>query len=177
MDESVEEKIRYYASLATKRIGAGLVCRDPAGRILLVRATYKPTWEIPGGAVEADESPAGAVAREIREELGVSLAIGRLLVVDWVSAQPPKTEGLMLLFDGGVLDDAVTQQFSLPPEELHEWAFVEVDRLDACVSERMCRRLTAALSALHVGGTRYLESGDSRQEAQHLTAEPPPRRS
>jgi 8-oxo-dGTP diphosphatase len=159
MDESVEAKARYYASLATKRLGAGLVCRDPAGRILLVRPTYKPTWEVPGGAVEADESPAAAVAREVREELGFSLHIGRLLVVDWLPPRPPKTEGLMLLFDGGVLDDQATLHFDLPADELREWDFVEANRLDSFVTEHMARRLRAALGALELRGMRYLEAG------------------
>ena len=165
MDESVEAKARYYASLATKRIGAGLVCRDDANRILLVRPTYKPTWEVPGGAVEAGESPAAAVAREVLEELGTSLPIGRLLVVDWLPARHPKTEGLMLLFDGGALDGETTQQFRLPPEELHEWAFVEPDRLDAYVTDSMARRLGAAIAAVRIDGTRYLEAGKARASA------------
>jgi 8-oxo-dGTP diphosphatase len=77
MDESIEAKSAYYAALPTKRVGAGLLCRDASGRVLLVRPTYKPSWEIPGGVVETDESPAAAVAREVREELGIALFIGR----------------------------------------------------------------------------------------------------
>lgn len=171
MDESVGATARYYASLATKRVGAGLVCRDDAGRILLVRPTYKPTWEIPGGSVEAGEAPAAAVAREVLEELGISLPIGRLLVVDWLPARHPKTEGLMLLFDGGALDDETTQRFRLPPEELHQWAFVDPDRLDAFVSESMAHRLGAAVAALHAGEAKYLESGEAT-EPQDIPAEP-----
>jgi ADP-ribose pyrophosphatase YjhB (NUDIX family) len=68
----------YYQSLPGKRIGAGLICRDDQGRVLLVRPTYKPTWEIPGGVVEAGESPAATVAREVAEELGLELGVGRL---------------------------------------------------------------------------------------------------
>lgn len=45
----------------------------PAGRVLLVQPTYKPTWEVPGGSVEAGESPAAAAAREVAVELGVAL--------------------------------------------------------------------------------------------------------
>lgn len=152
-------QVQYYASLATKRIGAGLVCRNGAGHVLLVQPTYKPTWEIPGGVVEADESPAAAAARELHEELHISLAIGRLLVVDWVPAQPPKTEGLMILFDGGVLDQSAVQQLSLPVEELRDWAFVPADRLGEYVSPRMALRLRAALVALGAGEAQYLERG------------------
>lgn len=33
-------------------------------------------WELPGGKVEAGESPRAALAREIEEELGVRIAVG-----------------------------------------------------------------------------------------------------
>jgi 8-oxo-dGTP diphosphatase len=37
-------------------------------------------WEFPGGKVEAGESEPDALRREIREELGCDLEVGRLLV-------------------------------------------------------------------------------------------------
>lgn len=36
-------------------------------------------WELPGGKVEADEDPVAALHREIREELGAGLLLGRVL--------------------------------------------------------------------------------------------------
>src|SRR5688500_2538965 len=135
----------YYQSIPGKRIGAGLICRDAGHRVLLVQPTYKPTWEIPGGVVEAGESPASAVAREVREELGIELPVGRLLVVDWLPVRTPKTEGMMMQFDGGVLDDSITGRFRLPPDELADWRFFTTDELGDVLPDYMARRTRAAV--------------------------------
>ncbi len=61
-------------------VGAAIV-RD--GRVLAARRSAPPElaggWEFPGGKVEPGESDAAALARECREELGVSIAAGELL--------------------------------------------------------------------------------------------------
>lgn len=38
---------------------------------------YKDGWEFPGGKIEPGETPEEAVAREIREELELEVAVGR----------------------------------------------------------------------------------------------------
>ena len=43
----------FTATLPRKRMGAGVLFTDEAGRVLLVEPTYKDYWEIPGGAVNA----------------------------------------------------------------------------------------------------------------------------
>jgi ADP-ribose pyrophosphatase YjhB (NUDIX family) len=95
--------------LPRKRVGAGALIRDDDGRLMMVETTYKPTLEIPGGLAEDGESPLDACARELREELGIEPAIGSLLVADWVPAHGPWPDGLMLVFDGGILRDFVLQ--------------------------------------------------------------------
>ncbi|WP_239153091.1 NUDIX domain-containing protein [Virgisporangium aurantiacum] len=57
----------------------GIVIEDD--RILLLnRDTDGPrTWSLPGGKVEAGESLAEALVREMREETGVQVQVGRLL--------------------------------------------------------------------------------------------------
>jgi ADP-ribose pyrophosphatase YjhB (NUDIX family) len=46
---------------------------------------YKGFWDVPGGFIEADESPEKALKREMREELGIEIGIGKLIdfFPDW----------------------------------------------------------------------------------------------
>jgi 8-oxo-dGTP pyrophosphatase MutT (NUDIX family) len=149
----------YIATLPRKRMGAAVLFTDPAGRALLVEPTYKDYWEIPGGSVEKDESPLAAASREIKEELGLSHPPGRLLVVDWVPPQPGRTEGLMVVFDGGILAADQAAGIAVPPEELRGWAFCDEDQARVRLSPLVARRVTAAVHARRCGTVAYLEHG------------------
>jgi ADP-ribose pyrophosphatase YjhB (NUDIX family) len=65
-------------------MAASALCSDQSGRILLVDPIYRDTWDLPGGVVEAEESPHAACRREVAEEIGLSRPVGRILAVDWV---------------------------------------------------------------------------------------------
>ncbi|MEV8509706.1 NUDIX hydrolase [Actinoplanes sp. NPDC051475] len=149
----------YTATLPRKRMGAGVLLSDDQGRSLLVEPSYKDYWELPGGAVEADESPHAAVARELTEELGLSVELGRLLVSDWVPPRPGRTEGLMMVFDGGVLTPEQTAQIRLPADELRSWAWCTEQEAGERLSELLARRVAAAVRARADGVTVYLENG------------------
>ncbi|MDX3929145.1 MAG: NUDIX hydrolase [Shinella sp.] len=58
---------------------AGLGFRD--GHVLVHRATHEAFWSFPGGRAEIGETSAETLRREMVEELGVEVAVGRLL---WV---------------------------------------------------------------------------------------------
>jgi len=153
----------------TKRAGGGALIRDRSGRVLLVRPSYKPGWEIPGGVVELDESPRQCCAREVLEELGLVVPIGRLLVVDWLPALGPKTEGLLFVFDGGTFDDRRLAAIRLQSEELLEWKLVEVPELPEHLAPGMARRMAAAVAMADSGGTSYLEWGNAVDPAPPTT--------
>lgn len=56
---------------------AGLAFRD--GHVLVHRATHERIWTFPGGRAEVGETSATTLEREMREELGISAAVGPLL--------------------------------------------------------------------------------------------------
>lgn len=149
----------YVADLARKRMAAGVLFRNDDGLVLLVEPSYKPNWEIPGGAVEADEAPWGAAARELVEELGVSRPIGRLLVVDFVPAQDVRPEGVIFVFDGGVLTDADVAGFTFGAEEILSAGFYTVDKARTLAKPLLADRIAVALQAVDEGSTVLCEGG------------------
>ena len=53
---------------------AAAVIHDEAGRLLLVRKRGTEAFMQAGGKIEPDETPAAALVRELREELGLVIA-------------------------------------------------------------------------------------------------------
>lgn len=138
-------------------MAAGALFRDEAGRILLVKPAYKDGWDLPGGVVEENEPPKAACRREVLEELGLELAIGRLLVVDYNTATDLRTESLMFIFDGGVLSPETVARIRLPEAELTEYRFFTLAELPEAMSPRLRRRVGRAWEQLINGGDVYLE--------------------
>jgi 8-oxo-dGTP pyrophosphatase MutT (NUDIX family) len=151
---------QYVASLARKRMAAGALFRDEAGRVLLVDPVYKPAWDLPGGAVEAEESPHAACRREVREELGLDRAPGRVLAVDWVPSRPERPEGLVVVYDGGVLTADEIGGVVLADDELGGFAFVAPDTVPELVTPLLARRIAACLDAIAEGTVAALENGN-----------------
>jgi 8-oxo-dGTP pyrophosphatase MutT (NUDIX family) len=150
---------QYVATFARKRMAAGVLFRDKTDRVLLLEPSYKPNWEIPGGAVDADESPWATATRELTEELGWERPLGRLLVVDYVRPQDSRPEGVVFVFDGGVLDEAALLNMVFPDGEILSAGFHTLAEARGKVKPLLADRLGAALQAAEQGVTALCEQG------------------
>ncbi|WP_432886356.1 NUDIX domain-containing protein [Kribbella sp. CA-245084] len=155
----VDVDAEYAAGLPRKRVVAGVVFRAGDGRVLLVEPSYKPNWEIPGGAVEADESPWDGAVRELREELGWERAVGRLLVVDHVHAYDGRPEAIVFVFDGGVLSEAEVEELEFPDGEIVSAGFYDPAETRHLVKPLLADRVEAALAAAREGSVWFCEGG------------------
>jgi 8-oxo-dGTP pyrophosphatase MutT (NUDIX family) len=143
------------ATLPLKRvIGQGLI-GDGAGRFLMCELLYKQEWDLPGGVVDPRESPAHAVVREVREELGATVEAGGLLAVDWLPPYRQWEDALLCVFDLGdhpaLVDRAVLETSEI--KAVH-WCDLETAR------EHAAPYVVRLLEQIGAGErTAYLEDG------------------
>jgi 8-oxo-dGTP pyrophosphatase MutT (NUDIX family) len=141
--------------LPRKRAIGQMLVRDPDDRVLLCRLTYKQDWDLPGGVVEVGESPRVAVAREVEEELGLTIDAGDLLLTDWLPPWGGWDDALCLVFDGGVHHPAVLDEVVKQEREIRDVRFCTLDEVRELAADFTARRVEAALG----GQADYTESG------------------
>ena len=149
---------KWYAQLASFHAAAALFVTDDTGRVLLVKPNYRDHWAIPGGYVDQHETPHAAAGREVREELGLSLPVGDLLVVDWASPAGPRPRALVnFIFDGGRLTS--NHSIRVDSDELETFGLHEPEQGRRLLPARVAPRIDAALAARTKGTTIYLADG------------------
>ncbi|MGB7053061.1 MAG: NUDIX hydrolase [Acidimicrobiales bacterium] len=138
-------------------VSAGGLIVDGAGRLLILKPTYKGGWTIPGGQMEADgESPWDACRREVLEETGLVVDRAELACVDFLRPRPSRPGGLRFVFDCGVLDAAATESIVLQAEEIAEYRWATPEEANRLLSGPVGRRVHRSLERR---GTIYLEDG------------------
>jgi ADP-ribose pyrophosphatase YjhB (NUDIX family) len=91
---------------------AGAVVRDDTGRLLVVQRGRAPgagLWSLPGGRIEPGETPQQAAAREVREETGLVVEVGEVLITAIVGDGAFRVQDFAAQVVGGQLrpgDDA-----------------------------------------------------------------------
>lgn len=142
---------------ARPTVAAKTLLTDRSGRVLLVKPTYKTRWDLPGGYVEADETPTTACVRELTEELGIRIPPPRLVLADWAPA-PREGDRMCLVFDGGHLTDAETAGIGIDGAELTDFRFAHPDTFADLLSPRLADRVRVALDARTGSRTVYRDT-------------------
>jgi ADP-ribose pyrophosphatase YjhB (NUDIX family) len=116
----------------------GAIVADGQGRLLMIKRGHDPgagLWSIPGGRIEPGETDAEALVREMIEETGLTVEVGRLIG----RVRRPGLSGAVVdirdyaaTVTGGTLragDDAADARW-VAPGELESLAITE-DLIDA----------------------------------------------
>jgi len=112
---------------------AGLVCRD--GQVLITQRRADQSlplkWEFPGGKVEPGESPTQALERELVEEIGVHVQVGRIWEVLYHAYET--FELVMLVYPCSLEPGQaprcveVADMHWCMPKQLSKWDILEAD--------------------------------------------------
>ncbi|MDW6065110.1 NUDIX domain-containing protein [Streptomyces sp. FXJ1.4098] len=161
----------YYALLPAPMMAATVLVTDTSGRVLVLDPSYKDHLDLPGGMVEADESPAQAAARELAEELGLTVPVGRLLAVDTSSAAAARHGRAVtcMIFAAPPLAPAQAGQLTFPDGEIRAAYWMSRDEAARRLPARLAARVAAGLDALATGGVIHLERGEPTAPPAELT--------
>jgi 8-oxo-dGTP pyrophosphatase MutT (NUDIX family) len=163
-DTPVEEPMGFRrllnSFLPRKRAISQMLVRTTEGRVLLCQLTYKNDWDLPGGVVEVGESPQLAVAREVEEELGLTIEADELLLTDWLPPWSGWDDAVCLVFDGGVHDASILDEVVRQQREIRAVRFCTVEEVHELCADFTARRVVAALRNVSDDpGPAYTESG------------------
>ncbi len=136
---------------------AGALIRDPDGRVLILKPTYKKGWTIPGGQIDpTGESPWDACRRETEEECGLVVENGRLACVDFLTPRPGRPGGMRFLFDCGTFSAESLAGLRLQESEIADHRLAPLDEALELLSGPLRRRLSESADT---DRCRYLENG------------------
>ncbi|WP_137932375.1 NUDIX domain-containing protein [Mesorhizobium comanense] len=118
----------------------GLVHDKASNSVFLIRHTYVPGWQLPGGGVEVGETMAEALARELVEEGNIKLSGPPVLKSMHFNRRSSRRDHV-----GFYLIEHFTQATpKLPDHEIAEAGFFPLDRLPQGTTPATLRRIAEA---------------------------------
>lgn len=100
---------------------AGILLSQNREKVLLIKRRDVPVWVLPGGGIDANETPVKAIEREILEETGITVKATRL-VGDYIPIN--RLSKRTHLFECALLDGKPTLS-----DETRDIAFFDLEQL------------------------------------------------
>jgi 8-oxo-dGTP pyrophosphatase MutT (NUDIX family) len=118
-------------------VGVLGIILDGEGKVLLLSHTYrKQPWGLPGGWMVYEEPKAG-LKRELREETGFTVDVGRLVYAEYLA----KPHRVNLYFIGRYIGGAFVRN-----EEISNFKFVKIDELPSAVPQNIVDLIKGVVS-------------------------------
>lgn len=139
--------------------GVRVILLDEEQRVLMVRQHHdgKDIWMVPGGGVEAGENSRDAGAREVLEETGLQVKMGRLV---WHVEEVSEERGhrfvnfFLAELTGGSLELGMDPEFDQEHQVLREVRFMsreEISQLEVLYPEYLKDELWSFLEEDYCG--------------------------
>ena len=142
------------------QIGVFATITDETGRVLLVHRTDCDWWCQPGGGLESGEAPWEGVAREVREETGLEVAVERLVgLYSWAPREDEIIFGFVCRVTGGALATS---------DESDAVRYFAPDALPANTFPEHVHRIRDALRGDHHTLLKAAEGPSSRDVARNV---------
>lgn len=113
--------------------GVRAIILDDENRMLLVKQNHegRDIWMVPGGGIEDGESAASAAVREVKEETGLDIEVGRLIWhVEEVSQRGQRFVNFFLgKVTGGNLELGEDPEFDENHQVLREVKFISREEM------------------------------------------------
>lgn len=123
-----EEHQQWIRSLPGNPAGAAMVLENSRGELLVVKASYKRYWSLPGGVVDPGESPKQAALREVRQEVGLSIDADAAEFVGAVYRSSDIRDTYQFIFGARIEQDLV-ESIVLQASEIEEYRFVTKEQV------------------------------------------------
>jgi ADP-ribose pyrophosphatase YjhB (NUDIX family) len=126
----------YWRVMQPVTVGVRALVENEQDQILLVKHTYSSLWYLPGGGINKKEHLRDALARELKEEIGLEIIDEPMLLATYANFLEHKSDFVSLFI---VKKFKIT---SIKNMEIEEWGFFDKDKIPENTSPATRRRLS-----------------------------------